>query len=355
MNFKDVLIQGEINISCSFLECSYTANLKKKKCAAGHLCTYCFFICIIFLAGEISDCSAVRVPQGQFTPLADALCWVIHRLTKDGGCAEADAVQALLTTTFPNLNAPDPAHVHTTLSNLIQHCKVYYSGHSYGIVQPHTYQVTAVPSTLPSSSFTLSCTASSTSQQLMDAGTDCSGADVVCEDGISHAAVQTDLAELITGASQPSDILITPKPPGQQFKTPTVLHIILYLIVLRFGYHISTIFLCMFDILQVKLFTVILHIGVILTKVKQLPVIIHVGLVISQLPVILHVGFLTHLTQFSHTNKAVANISTGRFCYHLCKAVASNSKCWFGYQLGKEVAIHFIHLDISLRGASMKN
>ncbi|XP_071536553.1 uncharacterized protein ko isoform X2 [Panulirus ornatus] len=183
----------------------------------------------IIMLGEISDWSVVSVPQGQFTPLADALCWVIHRLTKDGGCAEADAVQAYLTTAFPNLNAPDPAHVHTTLSNLIRQCKVYYSGHSYGIVQPHTYQLTAMSGlTLPSTSLTLSpialssshllmdaveecCRGSSTLHQLMGAGKECGQADFICEDGLSHAAVQTDLAELITGASQPTDVLITPK------------------------------------------------------------------------------------------------------------------------------------------------
>ncbi|XP_042242467.1 uncharacterized protein LOC121879763 isoform X1 [Homarus americanus] len=166
----------------------------------------------ITMLGEISGCSVVKVPQGQFTPLADALCWVIYRLTKDGGRAEAETVQASLTTTFPSLNAPDPAHVHTVLSNLIRQCKVYYTGHSYGIVHPDTYQLTSVPEKSPDTSFALSLATPSTRHPLACLDS----ANHMCIGGMSHSAAQTDLAELITGSAQPSDkvIIPTPTPPG---------------------------------------------------------------------------------------------------------------------------------------------
>ncbi|XP_045594906.2 serine/arginine repetitive matrix protein 5 isoform X1 [Procambarus clarkii] len=171
----------------------------------------------ITMFGELSGCSVVKVPQGQFTPLGDALCWVIHKLTRDGGHAEAETVRTTLAATFPSLVAPDLAHIHATLSNLIRQCKVFYTGHSYGIVQPNTYQPMAVPDKSPSISFTLSPTGSSSHPLL--AGIDKThlcGAESMCKGNVCHAAAQTDLVELITGSSQPSDKIITPSPtpPG---------------------------------------------------------------------------------------------------------------------------------------------
>ncbi|XP_053654889.2 uncharacterized protein ko isoform X1 [Cherax quadricarinatus] len=171
----------------------------------------------ITMFGEVSGCSVVTVPQGQFTPLGDALCWVIHRLTRDGGRAEAEAVRATLAITFPSLVAPDAAHIHSTLSNLIRQCKVFYTGHSYGIVQPNTYLLTAVPDKSPGNSHTLSPTGSSSHPfpGVINKPHLC-GTNAMCSDNLSHAAAQTDLAELITGSSQPADKLITPSPipPG---------------------------------------------------------------------------------------------------------------------------------------------
>lgn len=212
----------------------------------------------------MSGCSVVSVPQVQFTPLADALCWVILRLTQNGGQAEAETVRDALMAAFPNLNTPDTSHIHATLSNLIRQCKVYYSGSSYGIVQPDTYRPVAVCDGSPSSASVSSLPAFSASQQLrngtsslrhstaelMSPAISCTSQklqgnsnsssrmqhcaaslmspvmsctshplqdsiSIKNKDGTSDAAVQTNLAELITGVTQHSYKVITPTPPGR--------------------------------------------------------------------------------------------------------------------------------------------
>lgn len=145
------------------------------------------------LTGEVHGLSVSVVPQGQFTPLADALCWVVHHLTRDGCKAGAEAVREALEVSFPTMMAPAPSHVHATLSSLIQQCKVYYTGTTYGIVQPGTYRPHLAPPAVPPPA---------TSPAIM-------------RDGMMTSAAQTDLAELITGAAQTSDRVVTPTLPGE--------------------------------------------------------------------------------------------------------------------------------------------
>lgn len=153
----------------------------------------------------------VKVPQGQFTPLADALCWVVHHLTREGGRADPVSVQTSLTTAFPTLTTPDPTHIHTTLSSLIRQCKVFYSGTSYGIVQPDTYQPR---STDPLGHGGVHPNTCHSRHAIPKAVVSPKGDSIPAPPGSVHAVAQTDLAELITGVTQPSDIVITPTYPG---------------------------------------------------------------------------------------------------------------------------------------------
>ncbi|ROT74783.1 putative GPI-anchored adhesin-like protein PGA55 isoform X2 [Penaeus vannamei] len=147
--------------------------------------------------GEVSGCHMTTVPQSQFTPLGDALCWVIHRLRETAGVAEAEAVRASLSAHFPSLVLPDAELVHAALSTLIRQRKVYHNGATYGIVQPldafyqplvHAPADRLLPRDAPAAP----------------------AADEAPRDGLCHAAVQTDLAELITGSAGPRDAVLRP-------------------------------------------------------------------------------------------------------------------------------------------------
>ncbi|XP_063612005.1 uncharacterized protein LOC134785574 [Penaeus indicus] len=147
--------------------------------------------------GEVSGCHMTTVPQSQFTPLGDALCWVIHRLRETAGVAEAEAVRASLSAHFPSLVLPDADLVHAALSTLIRQRKVYHNGVTYGIVQPldafyqplvHAAADRPLPRDAPAAP----------------------AAEEAARDGACHAAVQTDLAELITGSAGPRDAVLRP-------------------------------------------------------------------------------------------------------------------------------------------------
>ncbi|XP_068233002.1 uncharacterized protein ko [Palaemon carinicauda] len=171
------------------------------------------------MLGEVSGCKMVALPQGHFTPLADALCWVIHRLTEGGGTADTETLHSTLNASFPSLTTPDSTIIHATLSSLIHQRKVYHSGKSYGIVHPDTYQLTPLigasaspcPAEYPSHVFRGS------SHSLLDPANNnasLGSAHLIVKDGLCHAIVQTNLAELITGATLPTDKIIIPKPRG---------------------------------------------------------------------------------------------------------------------------------------------
>ncbi|XP_064114199.1 uncharacterized protein LOC135220713 [Macrobrachium nipponense] len=169
------------------------------------------------MLGEVSGCKMTAVPQGHFTPLADALCWVIHRLTEGGGTADPETLHSTLNASFPSLTTPDSAIIHATLSSLIHQRKVYHSGRSYGIVQPNTYQLTPVigASENPcSAEFPAHTFHRGSSHSLLDPASHNSSlgsSHLIVKDGLCHAIVQTNLAELITGATLPTDKIITPR------------------------------------------------------------------------------------------------------------------------------------------------
>ncbi|KAK7065474.1 hypothetical protein SK128_002966 [Halocaridina rubra] len=169
------------------------------------------------MLGEVSGCRMVPVPQGHFTPLAEALCWVIHRLTKSGGLADSESVNSTLTASFPTLNIPNATIIHATLSNLIHQRKVYHSGKSYGIVQPNTYQFSpannlfASPSQAKLSPLNGRQVISQPVQDSADFKPLIGGAQLIKQGRLCHAIVQTNLVELITGATLPTDKIITSK------------------------------------------------------------------------------------------------------------------------------------------------
>jgi hypothetical protein len=76
----------------------------------------------------VEECCIRGVPQGQFTPLPDALCWVIHDLVqrKDSAHnpATLDRILASLDDYFPDNVRPSKDLIYVTLGKLIRDRKV---------------------------------------------------------------------------------------------------------------------------------------------------------------------------------------------------------------------------------------
>lgn len=147
---------------------------------------YLFNFFFIISTGEVSGCRISPVQKAQFTPLGPALCWVLLR--QGGTDVSVSDLRSSLSSHFPLLTLPDEETTHGALSELIKQRKVYYTGRGYSLVTADTYGVSSAPHHPP---FRLL----STSEALTRAhGT----AEATPAGGVTHTAVQTDLADLLT-------------------------------------------------------------------------------------------------------------------------------------------------------------
>jgi hypothetical protein len=76
--------------------------------------------------GDVEECLVQSLPQSQFTPLPEALCWVILELTSAGQPASLDAVRAALQKSFPVSEPPSEHTVYDALAKLTQERKVCF-------------------------------------------------------------------------------------------------------------------------------------------------------------------------------------------------------------------------------------
>lgn len=81
-------------------------------------------MCFVFVTGDVEDCVIQPIPQGQFTPLPEALCWVILDLTSSGQAAVLDNIRDALHVAFPDMQTPTKEMVYDTLAKLMSDRKV---------------------------------------------------------------------------------------------------------------------------------------------------------------------------------------------------------------------------------------
>nr|CAD7588550.1 unnamed protein product [Timema genevievae] len=165
---------------------------------------------------DIEDCLMQPLTQGQFTPLPEALCWVILDLTSSGQAAVTDKICSALQSTFTDMESPSHEVVYDALAKLTQERKVYQTSRGYFVVTPEKRRRDSHSnrhrrhsrSGNPTSSLSMSATRGEESQhrsRLLLMSTDEAMALVHGEmqtirDGeITHQAVQTNLADVICG------------------------------------------------------------------------------------------------------------------------------------------------------------
>ena len=75
-------------------------------------------------AGDVEGCVVQPISQSQFTPLPEALCWVIWELNLAERSTALDNVVRALGNAFPDLVPPTDKVVYDTLGKLIRDRKV---------------------------------------------------------------------------------------------------------------------------------------------------------------------------------------------------------------------------------------
>ena len=74
--------------------------------------------------GDLEDCTVSKVHQTSFTPLPDAVCWVILQLGAAGQNAVLDSIQSNLVSNFPDIEQPSRNILYDTLADLMSGNKV---------------------------------------------------------------------------------------------------------------------------------------------------------------------------------------------------------------------------------------
>ncbi|KAK6621096.1 hypothetical protein RUM43_011402 [Polyplax serrata] len=92
----------------------------------------------VIACSDIDDCLVSLINQGQFTPLPEALCWVILELTSSGQHAVLESIRNCLHLSFPDIEKPSSQVVYDTLAKLMSDKKIYQTSQGYFIVTPET-------------------------------------------------------------------------------------------------------------------------------------------------------------------------------------------------------------------------
>ncbi|XP_039293669.1 uncharacterized protein LOC111048098 isoform X2 [Nilaparvata lugens] len=88
------------------------------------------------LVGDVDDCLVQPIAQGQFTPLPEALCWVILELTAKGHSAVIESIKSTLSDVFPDIQRPSHHVIYDTLAQLSAERKVYQTSAGYFVMTP---------------------------------------------------------------------------------------------------------------------------------------------------------------------------------------------------------------------------
>ncbi|XP_071455416.1 uncharacterized protein ko [Hetaerina americana] len=99
--------------------------------------------------GDVEELAMVPICRGSFTPLPEALCWVVLELTSAGEAASLSAVRAALGIHFPGIKSPSESVIYDALAALMVDGKVYQTANGYFVVTPESKRRSTVGIVMP--------------------------------------------------------------------------------------------------------------------------------------------------------------------------------------------------------------
>ncbi|XP_046393935.1 mucin-19 [Ischnura elegans] len=99
--------------------------------------------------GDMEELAMVPIVRGSFTPLPEALCWVVLELTSAGEAASLPAVRAALGIHFPGIKSPSESVIYDALAALMVDGKVYQTANGYFVVTPESKRRSTVGMVMP--------------------------------------------------------------------------------------------------------------------------------------------------------------------------------------------------------------
>ncbi|XP_023722430.1 probable serine/threonine-protein kinase dyrk2 isoform X2 [Cryptotermes secundus] len=155
---------------------------------------------VIAVVGDVEDCLVQPLPQGQFTPLPEALCWVILDLTSSGQAAVLERIRSALQVAFPDIQRPSQEIVYDALAKLTTERKVYQTSQGYFVVTPEKRRRDSSSHQRRHSRTVASDDSRPMLMSTEEALAYVHGEMQTIRDGaVTHQAVQTNLADVICG------------------------------------------------------------------------------------------------------------------------------------------------------------
>ncbi|KAI4465951.1 winged helix domain-containing protein [Holotrichia oblita] len=155
---------------------------------------------------DIEDCNISTVTQTQWTPLPEAVCAVVLRLSSQGRPAGIETIRESLIMAFPHVSPPSERILYDTLVQLTTERKLYHTSRGYFIVTPERRRSRSHSrgrrrqEDIPCGKTMLM----STEEALVLVH----GEMATIRDGdVTHQCIQTNLADVICGGN-PSDKII---------------------------------------------------------------------------------------------------------------------------------------------------
>lgn len=160
---------------------------------------------------DIEHCDAIPVPQTQWTPLPEAVCAVVLRLSSQGRPAGIATIREALILAFPHVSPPSEQALYDTLVQLTKERKLYNTSSGYYIVTPERKRSRSQSRTRTrrdqENGFDFSPNKSllmSTEEAMVMVHGDMT---TIRDGNVTHQCIQTNLADVICGGNASDKIL----------------------------------------------------------------------------------------------------------------------------------------------------
>ncbi|XP_045472058.1 storkhead-box protein 1 [Harmonia axyridis] len=156
---------------------------------------------------EIEGCYVKPITQTQWTPLPEAVCAVVLRLSSQGKPAGIETIRESLYMVFPHVSPPSEQVLYDTLAQLSAEKKLYHTANGYFIVTPEKRRSRSLSRGGKRKTIDDSHSKSlllSTEEAIAIVHGEMS---TIRDGNITHQCIQTNLADVISGGNSSDKIL----------------------------------------------------------------------------------------------------------------------------------------------------
>ncbi|KAJ8921003.1 hypothetical protein NQ315_015799, partial [Exocentrus adspersus] len=171
---------------------------------------------------DLEHCSTTPVSQTQWTPLPEAVCAVVLRLSSQGRPAGLETIRESLMLAFPHVSPPSEHAIYDTLVQLTKERKLYNTSSGYFIVTPEQRRSRSQSRGRKREENGIDATPNKTMlMSTEEAMVMVHGDMATIRDGnVTHQCIQTNLADVICGGNA-SDKILYPRTKRRSASFPT--------------------------------------------------------------------------------------------------------------------------------------